>query len=154
MAERKRVCVIYVSATASDKAVLRERLEQLGHEVRDHEVTVEQAQAISDDGANLPPEILDCITWAEECVVLLPEAPAYDSGLGGVAAAAESRGKPILGVTCGTRTDAPPIFEEHGQAVLPLNSPRLPDAINGCEVFENPDCTPRERRKIDHIKCQ
>jgi hypothetical protein len=154
MTEQRKACLVYVAATADRRANVRSALEARGYKVDEVEVPVPEAAAAQSTEGETPEGLRDCVHTADLCVFLLPEEEADDGLLGAAGGVADGLGKPLLGVFCGERIEAPQVFEDIGGAVVRQDSDRLLDAIDGKEIFENPDGSLRERRKIDHVKCQ
>jgi hypothetical protein len=154
VAEVKRACLIYVSATASSRVEVRAELEANGFDVCEVEAKLEDALAAQAANTNLPQQLVDCINSADLCVVLLPESAEADALLGPAAALASEKSKRLIGVVAGSRSDYPEAIDDTGHALVREHSPRLKDAICGAEIWEGPDGAPVPDRKIKHVRCQ
>jgi hypothetical protein len=154
MVVQKRACLVYVASTANQRSLMRQQLEAEGYQVCEVEARLDDALIAKGGSKDLPEAMTKCIEGAKTCVFLLPEDPKQDGLLGAGAGFADQLDKHFVGIVCGKRDYAPKVFEEHADSVVSCDSAHIPEAIHGKEVFEKPDGSPRERRKIDHITCQ
>lgn len=154
MSDVKRACLVYVAATAAHRGPVKARLETNGYSVCEVEAPLEDALAAREGFADLPADLVDCISNSEVCVFLLPEDSANDGALDDAAGLANRLKKRIVGVVAGARDLYPQSFDDHAKSMVRDDSDRLDDAICGSEVWERPDRSPVGPRTITHIRCQ
>jgi hypothetical protein len=154
MADKKRACIVYVSATARLRATVRDKLEKEGYAVHEVKADLDDALAAQAGGVDLPPKLKDCIENSDLCVFLLPEAEENDGCIGAAADFASKLEKRLVGVVAGAREKFPASLDDHADAMVRDTSERIGEAINGKEVWEKPDRSLVTDRPIKHIRCQ
>jgi hypothetical protein len=154
MPDAKHACLVYVSATERLRGLVRSRLQAMGYSVCEVRAELDHALAAQAGSADLPVELVDCLTNSDLCIFLLPEVATADGLIGIAAGLAGGLDKLMVCVVAGNRADYPQSVDDHAQAVVREGSDRLDDAICGTEIREAPDRSPAPDRKIDHIRCQ
>lgn len=153
MPDKKRACLVYVTATEAMRAPVRARLDAQGYEVCEVKAEVEDALAAQAGASPLPVELAECIAQSELCIFLLPEESEMDGLIGAAAGMAGGLDKQSVCVVAGGREEYPAEVDDHA-SIVREDSDRLDDAICGTEVREAPDRSPAPDRKIDHVRCQ
>lgn len=152
MTADRKALIIYVEATASNRAALVERLRAGGFTV--HDVLVSDADAKDLQAGQGHQPLRALIKEADLCIFLLPEDGAGDGGLAGAATEASGCNKPIVAILQGARESVPEVFEDCAAAVIRETSDQLDSVIAGEEVWETREGKPRPDRVITHVKCQ
>lgn len=154
MADPKKACLVYVTATRGSRAAVRAELEQAGFEVCEVLAEVDDARAAQAGTGDLPPALAACLRDAQLCVFLLPEDEAADGLIGAAAAEAQAGGKRMIGVVAGARNRYPEALDDFAGAMVRLGSGRLGEAVGGGEVWEAPGGGPIPKRDARNVKCQ
>lgn len=154
MVEQKLACLIYVTATANKRQAVTDSLHRQGYRVREFKAPLKDALAARAGRTAIPAALAQCIADADLCVFLLPESDKDDCTLNAAAELAGGSGKRIIGVVSGDRHQYPESFEDTAESMVRDGSPRLDAAINGAKVWERPDRSPVDDRKIRHQRCQ
>lgn len=150
----KRACIVYVAATAGERAAVRKELEGAGYVVCEVKAEIEEALAAKAGQDGLREELAACIGASELCVFLLPEDDAQDGEIGTAAGYADGLGKRLIGVVAGARTSYPDVMEDFAPSMIRVGSERLAEAIAGADIWEAADRSPIADRKIRHVRCQ
>lgn len=154
MAEQKRACIIFVDSTRSQVAHVRSALEANGYKVSETEVCPDEATAAQSGTGQISESLRICIEGADLCIFLVPEEAGAAEQLGGGVGAGKDAGKRVIGVLVGSGTAVPQVFDDLADCIVRVDSERLPDAINGEEVWEAPDGSTPPPRKPKRVKCQ
>lgn len=154
MADQKRACLVYVSATEGQRASVRARLERNGYSVCEVKAELGDALVAQSGQGELPAELTECISGADLCIFLLPESAVSDEALGDAAAFAQRLSKRMVGIVAGSRGEYPQSLDDHASSMIREGSDRLDEAICGTEVWEQPDRSPVLHRPIKHVRCQ
>lgn len=85
------------------------------------------------------------IDWAGTVVVLIGEKTSESNWVNWEVEYAADQGKRIVGVFLrgATDSDLPEALKENGNALVTWNSEKIDRAVNGEDIWENPDGTPR-----------
>lgn len=150
----KKACIIYTAAKEVEADSVVERLKANGYEVWAKKVTAEVAEAAQGESSPVPPEVAECLSAAEVCIILVDDDPAVSSGMGGIAGLASDGGCRV--VTVGGKPDALPvelddIIDGH---VPSADTPDLIKIVDGRPDRISPDNTPVPKRNEDRVKCQ
>jgi hypothetical protein len=154
VADKKRACLIYVTATADDCGPVRARLEGAGYVVCEVRAELDDAWVAQAGVGDLPEGLSECIAQSDICVFLLPADQVSDGALSGAASLAQSAGKRMVGVVAGARDRYPEALDDHAGAMLRQGSGQLIAAIEGGEIWEKPGGTEAPVREIRHVRCQ
>ena len=154
MADVKRACLVFVTATASKRGPVKARLEEDGYSVCEVKAELEYALAARAGESELPIALVECISGSDLCVFLLPEDQADDALVGGAATLANKLQKRVVGVVAGARAVYPESFDDHAASMVREDSVRLHDAICGSEIWERPNGSLIGDRPIKHVRCQ
>lgn len=154
MVEQKVACLVYVAATANKRQAVVDRLHREGYQVREFKAPLKDALSAKAGRTPIPAALAQCIADADLCVFLLPEAEQDDCILGAAVELAGGSGKRVIGVVSGDRHQYPEGFEDIAESMLRHGSDRLEAAIRGDKIWERPDRSPVEDRKITHQRCQ
>lgn len=152
--ETKKACLVFVTATADQRAAVRSQLETDGLTVCEVRADLEDAIAGQSGSDVLPQGLEACMADAEVCVFLLPDQPEEDGMLAGAAAGADASGKTLVCVVTGARTVYPEIFQDAAESLLRDGSSSLSEAVSGGSVWEGADKSRVTKRKMTHVKCQ
>ena len=153
MPDKKRACLIYVTATEAMRAPVKSRLQAQGYDVCEVKAEVEDALAAQAGSSALPAILAKCIVESDLCVFLLPEEAEADGLIGAAAGMAGGLDKPSVCVVAGDREEYPAEVDDHA-SIVREDSDKLDDAICGAEVHEAPDRSLSPDRQIDHVRCQ
>lgn len=153
MFQQKRACLIYVDATADRRAHVRARLEQADYVVCEVRASLKDAKAAKAGAVCLPPEVQQCISDAEFCLILLPEDETDDGLIAGAAGFASQLGKPFITVVAGTREKFPDTIGDCSRAILRESSSRLANALASERVWERADQSRFRGRRIKNVTC-
>lgn len=150
----QQACLVYVAATAEKRDAVRTQLEEAGYAVCEVKADLEEALAGQAGETALSEGLKECIESSDVCVFLLPEDPASDGIMGAAAGAADSCGKPVIGVIAGSRSAYPEEFQDTAHSMVREDSPSFSKAIGGEEIWERPDRTRITERTFKTVKCQ
>lgn len=152
--DTKRACLVYVAATASKREAVRRQLEESGYSICEVKADLEDAIAAQAGEDSLPDALRTCIESSEVAVFLLPEDSASDGLMGQAAGAADSCGKPVIGVIEGSRSIYPEEFQDTAHSMIREGSTTLPAALAGEEIWEKADRTRIVERPFKTVRCQ
>lgn len=150
----QQACLVYVAATAEKRDAVRVQLKEAGYTVCEVKADLEEALASQAGQTALSDGLKECIESSDVCVFLLPEDPASDGLMGAAAGAADSCGKPVVGVIEGRRSTYPEEFQDTAHSMVREGSPSFPKAIGGEEIWERADRTRVTERPFKTVKCQ
>jgi hypothetical protein len=154
VADEKRACLIYVTATADDRGPTRASLEGAGYVVCEVRAELDDALLAQAGEGDLPESLSECIAQSDICVFLLPADQGNDGALSGAASLAQRAGKRMVGIVAGARDHYPEALEDCADAMVRQGSEQLSAAIDGREIWERPDGSPAPAREIRHVRCQ
>ncbi|WP_368934499.1 hypothetical protein [Alcaligenes faecalis] len=151
MSAQKKACVVYTEELKEEVPTITEELQKKGFDVCVSDADLEIAKAAQAGNlGDVNAEVKECIANAEICIFLIPEKTP--KSITGAAECARVSGGKIIAVVEDIKS-IPQIFDELATAVVCVDSPQLPEALGGEEVWEVPMASP-EGRKITRIKCQ
>lgn len=154
MAERKKACLIFVSSMAAEKDRVLLLLDHSGHSVCVVEAKIDDARDAKSGKEIVPDTLQACIDGAEICIFLIPEDASALGELGGGIGLGNASGKRTIGILCGHPAALPQGVDDLVDSVVGIDSAKLPDAIAGEDVWEDPENPQQKSRKAKRVKCQ
>lgn len=146
-----KACVVFTVGLEAEVPPVLDQLASQGFDICTASADQETVEAAQAGSTGLPDAIKGCIDNAVVCVFLIPET--VPESLIAAAGYAGSSGNRIVAV-CEDVTALPKVFDELATSVVQVNSPKLPEAIQGDTVWEAPNGSAGAKRSITRIKCQ
>lgn len=153
MASRRHVFISHHHADDARVTGLTSMLARAGYEIRNSSIRAKPTNQRRLDEGRVPDRTLKRLlrmkmAWASTVVVLIGKETHKRPWVNWEINKANELGKRIVGVyeRGGTENDIPPAFDV-GDTLVAWNSTNIIDAIEGKDVFERPDGSPREAGK-------
>lgn len=150
MSKAKKACVVFVAGLEDKASFITAKLNSDGYEVCLHQASEEETMAARDGAANINEKLAECLRNSNICVFLIDQEDQYD----GIGLAASQAGAMVIGLLAGPGAVASGIIDDIAEAVMPMDSKNLDDALQGKDVWEGSDGKPINPRKIPRQKCQ
>lgn len=140
---------IFVSHYHSDSKYIKDIvriLKKHDTEMRDSSIYEEKAKNDAKNPDYIRSLLSPHITWAGTVIVLIGPKTSSSDWVNWEVEYAAKHDKNIVGVFLKGATDAdvPKAIMEKGTSLIAWNPDKIAQAVNGDEIWENPDGTPRE----------
>lgn len=144
----ENVVNIFVSHYHSDAKYienLKDLLKKQDTQMRNSSIYEEKAKNDAHNPDYIKSLLRPHIDWAGTVVVLIGEKTSESNWVNWEVEYAADQGKRIVGVFLrgATDSDLPEALKENGNALVTWNSEKIDRAVNGEDIWENPDGTPR-----------